>query len=141
MRIDTKYNMFDKVWLIQSQKKKTWIECSFCGGKGHIYGQDNSNRECPKCYGRCGKHEYGENHWQVIQSLTIGMIRAEIIGEDPIGTPGHEEFSNYGPQKYRYTEEYMCKETGIRSGSVYKVGLLWPSKEEAQKECDRRNKT
>jgi len=34
----------------------------------------------------------------------------------------------------------MCKETGIGSGSVHKVNYLWPTKEEAQKECDRRNK-
>jgi hypothetical protein len=40
----------------------------------------------------------------------------------------------------RQTEErYMADERGIGSGSQYYVADLWPSLEEAQAECDRRN--
>jgi len=36
-------------------------------------------------------------------------------------------------------ESYMCRETGVHSGSVYYIRNLLPSKESAQIECDQRN--
>lgn len=140
MIIETKYSMFDKVWHIGFTPIKKWVQCEFCDGSGNIFGKNNKGRSCPECHGYGGHDKLGQKKWQVKGKFTIGQIRAEITGEDPIGTPEHEMFSNFGPQKFAYRETYMCKETGIRSGNIYEVDRLWPSKEEAQIECDKRNK-
>ena len=140
MKIETKYNLFDTVWHIQSLPTKEWIVCDFCEGLKVIIGKNGKERTCPECSGFGGSNKIEKQGWQVTQKLTIGHVRVAITGKDPIGTPRHSVFSNYGPQEYKHKEEYMCKETGIGSGSVHKVDYLWPTKEEAQKECDRRNK-
>jgi len=70
--------------------------------------------------------------------LTIAEIRIKTRAEDPVGID--PTFDNYGPQEGFYEEKYMCKETGVGSGTVHDGSTLWPSKEEAQAECDRRNK-
>jgi hypothetical protein len=68
--------------------------------------------------------------------FTIGMIRVALV--DSPGMPGETTADNYKPQKYR-EEQYMAIETGIGSGSVYSVEDLFPTLEEAQVECDKRN--
>ena len=55
----------------------------------------------------------GENR---VEELTVGQIR--IIHTDSPGREGEELFDNFKPQK-DYEEEYMCVETGIKSGSVF----------------------
>ena len=62
--------------------------------------------------------------------LTVGLVRVEIV--DSPGRPEEEIFDNYKPQK-SHKEEYMCVETGIRTGSVFTLGLtLFKTKEEAK---------
>ena len=74
-----------------------------------------------KVYAAYGKEAHGP--------LTIGMVRAEII--DSPGRPGEDLFSNYLPQKGGHNE-YMCVETGIRSGSCYAEDRIFYTLEEAQ---------
>lgn len=61
--------------------------------------------------------------------LTIGMVRVEHV--DSRGLPGERTFSNYMPQKLR-EEQYMCEETGVRSGKLYDADRLFASSEEAE---------
>lgn len=57
--------------------------------------------------------------------LTVGQIRVILTDSKGIND-GYVErinvaFDNYKPQQ-SYTEEYMCEETGIGSGTVYTFG-------------------
>ena len=139
MEINTKYSNGDKVWLIRQTSKNEWVLCTFCGGIGKVSGLDGREGSCPECYGRKGKSKYIKQEWQVVEHLTIGQAGVKIRGKSE-GVWGHSEFSNMGPQEYEREEEYMCIETGIGSGNVYKVDLLYPLESLAQIECDRRNK-
>lgn len=67
--------------------------------------------------------------WKHPQQVTIGQIR--VVHTDSKGS-GSFSFvgDNYKPQK-GYSEEYMCDETGIGSGTVYTFGNnIFVTKEE-----------
>ena len=53
------------------------------------------------------------------REVTVGQVR--VCQTDSPGCGEETIFDNYKPQK-NYTEEYMCVETGIGSGNVYKLG-------------------
>ncbi len=139
MKIQTKYNFGDRVWKINTQPKQTWETCSFCNGIGSIVGQDASSRICPECYGENGKYIFTNEGYRVTDQLTIGKVKVSITAKDSVGMLEHEGFWNYGTQKAKYEETYMCKETGIGSGSLHDVSTLWFTAEEAEAECKRRN--
>jgi len=64
-----------------------------------------------------------------VRQLTIGLIRIECI--DSPGKSGKTMFDNYKKQK-SYNEDYMCIETGIGSGSVFRLGqTIFKTEEEA----------
>ena len=131
MNIATKYGLGDEVWLIRRDKPKTWIRCTFCDGyetpqanlapNTTITGGDGSTKTCPECHGSGGRYIYLELEWCVTRKLTLGQVMIR-------------KSSDY------LDEEYMAHETGVGSGSVYQVANLYPTKKEAQAECDRRNK-
>ena len=64
-----------------------------------------------------------------IGPLTIGKIRVEQT--DSPGIAGETLFDNYKPQE-AYEEGYMCVETGIGSGNVYRPENLFSTKEQAE---------
>jgi len=138
MKFESKYNFGDKPFKISLSTEKSFETCSFCGGNKNIIGQDLKSRMCPECMGRGGKTVYLDKKWNIVAQITIGDIkirhRCKSIGQDP-----DSMFDNYGPQDEERKESYMCYETGIGSGSIHYVDTLWPTKEEAQTECDRRN--
>ena len=80
----------------------------------------------------------GEIGWctngnKAICPLTIGLVQVEKID-----SPGIEDsiFDNYKAQS-GYKEEYMCVETGIRSGNLYTLGRnIFKTEKEAQKAVD-----
>ena len=67
--------------------------------------------------------------------LTIGKVTKSIID-----SPGTEKtiFCNYRPQKGE-EESYMCAETGIGTGQIYKAENLFSSKKFAEKRCKELN--
>lgn len=64
-----------------------------------------------------------------IGPLTIGKIRVEQT--DSPGIEGETLFDNYKPQQ-SFEGEYMCVETGIGCGTVFKEENLFPTKEQAE---------
>lgn len=58
---------------------------------------------------------------KILGPLTVAMVRVLYI--DSPGREGEELFDNYKAQK-RHEEEYMCVETGVGTGSVYRVDQL-----------------
>jgi len=141
MKLESKYNFNDKVWVIRYQRETRFITCEFCGGTGQIKGENNKDRSCPECYSRGGSYQRFDLQWELDTDetpITIGEIRIEA-NCDFEGYESDIPWSNYGPQIKRQSIVYMCFETGIGSGSLWRESLLWPTKEEAQAECDRRN--
>jgi len=59
------------------------------------------------------------NRQPMLKELTIGRVTIEDTNSP--GIPGEQVFDNYKPQ-LKYTECYMCIETGIGSGTVYEYG-------------------
>lgn len=85
-----------------------------------------------------------------VQALTVGEIRAKYTYStgagsgfmDRLGTVTTVDgngFGNYSPQPENYQEEYMCVETGIGSGNVYRLNeTCWLTEEEATVACAKR---
>lgn len=137
MRINTKFNFKDKVFKIWFSNIKEWVPCGFCGGLGIIYGKDNVKKSCPECYDRKGSYTIKGKEWSVDCTLTIGEVRVEKRCKY---ADKYSDFSNYGSQDKSYKEQYMCYETGIGSGTMWPVDVLFKTSDEAQAECDKRNK-
>lgn len=53
MKIKTKFKPGDKAWipLYKITTKSESMICSFCNGKGYIYGYDTRTEKCPVCRG------------------------------------------------------------------------------------------
>ena len=140
MKLESKYDFNDTVWSIRFGSKQIFTPCDFCSGSGRIEGANKESRACPACYGHKGKSKTVGTEWFILTEgpLTVGQIR--VVSNCAFA--GYRDMmgvSNYGPQQAKAKVEYMCFETGIGSGSIHYEDLLWPSKEEAQAECDRRN--
>ena len=136
MKIETKFNCGDVVFSVNNNMVRSWKVCEFCGGDGEIIGSNKKTRCCPECYRKGGNYEWLSEGWHVGDMLTIGQVRTEFTGT---WDGSSDLWSNYGPQRKRYKEDYISRETGIGSGSVHKVEKLFSTKVEAQKECDRFN--
>lgn len=119
MNIKTKYSLGDKVWRIWRGSKTCWKPCQLCAGEGRI-SLNGITRICPDCYGNRGREEFLPQEWLVEQQLTVGQVRAEIT-------------------KKKREIAYMAHETGVGTGSIHYEWTLFPTKEEAQANCDKRN--
>lgn len=138
MKFETKYSFGDVVYNIWREMEKVFEPCTFCED-GRVTGKDGSTCVCPECNGRLGETVHRNKQWRVIGQLTIGEIRINARAEDTVGMEPETIFNNYGPQENHYKETYMCKETGIGSGTVHNSETLFKTKEDAQAECGKRN--
>ena len=130
MKFESKFDPGEVVYHIIKNRKQNIISCGLCGGSGEIKGKDGRLRACPECYGQCYYVKYLDLEWKVSeQLLTVGQIRIEFIAH-----------STNNAQLEKRVESYMCYETGIGSGSIYYLDTLFDSQEDAQAECDMRNK-
>ena len=137
MRIDTKFEVDQQVCKIRNRREEKWIPCAFCKGTGGVVGADGTRGNCPKCYGAKGCAEFLPTKWQIDEVLTVGEVRVEVRGEHK--SIEDSRCSNYGSQSAKRVEAYMCRETGIGTGTLHSVEDLFATEEEAQAECDRRN--
>jgi hypothetical protein len=131
----SKYNMGQRLVAIHKQTvDRPERTCDACEATG-LVDLRGAKYECPACKGtkRIRVHGYG---WVIRGDGHVGKIQIEHYmlsddinwGDDE--APGGDPFSFV---------RYMLDTTGIGSGSVYDEPNLWPSREEAQAECDRRN--
>ena len=137
MRINSKYNLNQKVWLIRREKRREWTTCKACTGIGEIKLDNGEKSCCPKCYGEKGKYHFFEFEWSPRERLTIGIIQITLTNIEP-----DDIFNNMGHFKEGETTievQYMCYETGVGSGSCYYEKDLWESHNEAKSECKKRN--
>lgn len=138
MKFETQHSFGDVVYNIWRETEKVFEPCTFCEN-GRIIGKDGTALFCPECYGKGGRFDHKNLQWRIVGQLTIGEIRINARAEDTVGHEPGTIFNNYGPQENHYKESYMCKETGIGSGTCHDVETLFKTKEDAQVECDKRN--
>jgi hypothetical protein len=125
MVINTKFNLGDKVWGIQTLTKQEFSKCKACNGKGKIDLLDGDTYSCPKChFGTVST--WTKLEWRVDDCFpsVIGKIEARIYS-----------YSKYGENENRYM--IIC--TGIGTGQVWDEKDLFGSHEAALLECEKRN--
>lgn len=138
MKIETKFDFGDTIYFIGQARRQTWIPCPLCDENGEIVVINGNTRRCPDCYGRRGKTEYGLHEWRISKGpVTIGQIRVDVRQEYRDGDVS--DFDNFGHQSGYHEEGYMCRETGIGTGSVYESDRCFATRAEAEAECARRN--
>jgi len=120
MKLETRYGLNEQVVLIANRREKQDVTCSACKGRGKVF-LDGAIFECvaPRCHGVGTYVDWLPTKWLVTRRLTIGLVRLSVSTD--------------------VDEEYMAVETGIGTGSVYRVADLCATAEAAQAECDRRN--
>ena len=117
--IEHKFNFGDKVFHGSCSWNTTWEQCPDCLGSGiwHVIlpNKEEFDVPCGTCCdvwstnrGKIPKEGYTAK----VTRLTIGSIRADTYDKE-------------GPIKY------MCRETGIGSGSLWKESDMFHTEEEA----------
>lgn len=125
MKIQTKYNIGDRIHVICSQHLKQIKSCSVCNDTKK-YVIDNIEYHCPAC-GPNGRTIY-VNKWLPYENGRIGKITVEVV--DPKEVEYQSEFK----------ATYMIDSTGVGSGNLWPEEDCFPSKAEALAECEKRNK-
>ncbi len=117
MRLESKFSLGDWVYVVERAEVHDRIACPFCGGEGSIEGKDGTTRYCPICLDR--KEVWGPTlaTHKATGPLCVGRVTVEV-------TSGGE----YEARK----ETYMLNETGVGSGTVWDVGRLHETREEAE---------
>lgn len=113
MKLVSRYDVHDVVYGIYLHTKRYWKLCNTCEGtcKVTVAGHEDVTTYCPSCRG--GKiWQDTEGKYFVIQQLTVGQVRIQA-GYEPEVT-------------------YMCEETGVGSGSVWKEDKLFLTMIEAE---------
>jgi len=114
--ITTKYAVGDKVWACGTQYAQTSVICPSCLGKkvwmitfGDGHQEECQCQTCKLGYSNPSGRLYFSEWTKKVVMLTIGMVRFEDV------------------------PKYMCKETGIGSGKLYRETDLFSDKEDAEK--------
>ncbi|MGN6347064.1 MAG: hypothetical protein ACTHME_05115 [Candidatus Nitrosocosmicus sp.] len=122
------FKLGDKVFIISKEFREEFIKCIMCDGDKILKIQDkNMEIRCPECYGEGGKINYLLIEWilscyrSVEGKYTISRINLDHSITDGIAW------------------EYMCEETGIETGAIYRMNNIFLTKEEALAECEKRN--
>ena len=127
MIINTKYNLGDMVYPITTRMERIRVatNCPVCKDSGEVEIK-GKKYTCPECNGDTYHINYGDIEYYVdCDNGKIGKIETEIYDRE------YEDHDNY---------EYMLDSTGVGSGQCWKEENLFLSKEEAQMECNIRNK-
>ena len=106
MKIETKYNFGDLVYIINQGSKNDFIPCETCLGTGKITIMPvNKEKTCTDCYGRCGRTKWYQDKWGLYEN---GM-RTQFIGLDKVA---RIVFKTTRDEKTRC---YFCKNKCLRT--------------------------
>ena len=130
MDIKTKFNFGQRIQHINRGNQQVNIVCPLCHGKKEV--QVVSSDEyvtCPKCYGDGYKTEYKPTMWYVPEDSYSNFV-IQHIG-----------INLHNPNNKKWNEKrnwiYYMNDS---SGTMYDEKDCFASIEEAQAECDRRNR-
>ena len=127
MIINTKYNLGDLVYQLRTRTEhiKVATNCPVCKDTGFVE-MVGEEYVCPACNGNIYHINYGDlESYTDGDSGRIGKVAVDIYDRE------YKDNDEY---------EYMLDSTGVGSGVCWKEENLFSSKEEAQMECDIRNK-
>ena len=130
MRFETKYGIGDDVVSIhRTQVQLPPEKCSACDGTGKcdLKGQVF---HCPKCAGKTTTQATGWG-WVIVNYGTVRSVEVRTRAPDDSDPTDRDDWDQR-PEEVRYM-------FGVGGGSVYEEHQLWPNREAAQAECDRRN--
>lgn len=138
MKLESKYEMGQELFhIIQATVKLPPVQCDACDGNGDVRLRGETYA-CPNCNGRKQIQKTGHG-WITSASGRVGKIDIEHFGLTKwTGETGYD-FDDLELGTPITIVKYMLDSTGIGSGSVYSEPMLFPSREAAQAECDRRN--
>ncbi len=128
MDIKTKFKHSDRVQAITHGIKEVKTTCDCCNGSGNIQISNYGENQCPKCYGKGFTTSWEDEKWYVpsdYYNFVIQKIGMEL----------------YNPNNKKYFKSrswiyYMADS----SGTMFDEKDCFASIEEAQQECDKRNK-
>lgn len=128
MKIETKYDIDDKVWILDRNWTRLKRPCTFCQGSGVITGVDKTIIGCPQCSGiGYSYRKVGELRWMVLPQIIILGIKSE---------------GRMSAKQPHIITSYQVMDIADRISYAQPVeeGNVFRTKKEAQKEADRRNK-
>jgi hypothetical protein len=128
MKLESTFDLGDRVWLIRRHHKIETDECPVCLGHGKVKGADGTGVHCRPCSGRGWQNAKRWKEWEIARdhpTLTIGQIEVRVRDDR---------------RSDDRKERYMAFETGVGSGRVYYPEDLYSTKDAALEECARRNK-
>ena len=118
MEIETTYAVGDEIYLIESQRVLESNNCPACGGTGDVRGIDNLIYDCSNCEGN-GIVGLKKRVWNVREApFKIAHLYVEVGEKTQL-------------------EEYCEDPSG--GSQYYGHERLFPTREEAQAECNRLN--
>jgi hypothetical protein len=123
MKLESKYNIGDSIYKIYLNYAPTKSACKKCSGRGHIYCNDGSKMNCECWHGIVCDYTKKITEYTIKGPYTIGYVRIE-----------------YNDKKKKMYIDYMCHETGIGSGALYKEEDCYPTKEEAEEKIEELKK-
>ena len=130
MEIKTKFNFGQRIQHITRGSQQVSIICPLCHGNKEVQvvGSDEY-MSCPKCYGEGYKIEYKPTMWYVPEDPHFNFV-IQHIGIN-LYNPNNKKWDNERNWIYYMpaSSETMCDEKDC-----------FASIEEAQAECDKRNK-
>lgn len=117
-KFESEFNINDTVYHATVYWMHKPRECVTCAGQAHltaISAIGTHKIPCPTCAGKGndGFYEYDP----LVEKLTVGSIRLDTTSKKSIF-------------------EYMCKETGVGSGTLYSESRLFHSEKEAKKQAE-----
>lgn len=121
--LTTRFDLDQQVWKFDIEQGRVKVVCETCNGRGKVtVGARDSSVYCPDC-GAKG-YEFIDERWKTftLRPLTVGQIRAlaTISTDDP-----HTDADGN-------RVEYMCRETGVGSGTIHHEGDLFADSVEAE---------
>lgn len=122
-----KYDIGQRVHHISRSLLYRADPCLTCHGEKTIT-LDGERFRCPRCEGK-GTAQKPEWRWLVSVSGCVGQIQATLVAAEQAERAGVD----------LYSVKYMLDATGVVSGSVYSERDVFPTLEDAEAECKRRN--
>ena len=131
MKLETKYNVGDYVYRIHRQQVALPPEaCSACEGTGFC-DLRGEKFHCPKCGGKKTTQAQGWG-WVLSDSGEVQHVEVRTRSPEDANPEDRDEWDSG-----EFEVRYMWARS--RSGGVYEEHSLFPTRETAQAECDRRN--
>ena len=126
MKFESQFSLGDRIFHIRRDTEQLYKECHKCRGKGELTilfpGGSQEKTDCRECHD--GRVRAGSQYsWRPQPNpLTVGKITVEVDGND-----------------LTIQETYMCNETGIGSGTLYRGQHMFSKHEDAERHCNHLN--